>query len=706
MTVALSALTTFAPAAAEAQDEPANVPANVPASVPECTRELVEAKTDCEIIIADTIRTSVGRLEPSAYGQAVDIIRHTDIGFAPIDSVLATVPGVGLFRRADSLSAHPTAQGLSMRGIGANGAGRVLVTLDGVPLNDPFGGWVTWSGIDREGIGEIQVMKGGSAGAYGAQALAGSVELRSRHYHRTGGAASLSYGSFGTFEARARGNMEGEYGALRLSASHMESDGFYLVGASMRGDADVPAALDADRIGVGADIWSDAGTRVSASLNWYRESRVNGIEGAVNDTDALDLSLRLLHEWGDGFDYEVTAYYRTRSFANVFASLSDDRNSASPVLDQYDVPATGAGFLARARFGTIEFGLDGRHADGETNERFRNLGAGFTRDRQAGGQQWTLGGYGEWSHETVDTSLSATARLDRWRSYDGIRTESDIETGALVRQDDVPDRSGWQWSGRLGLKQAITGALDFRAAAYKSWRLPTINEYYRPFRVGNDITEANADLVPERLYGIEAGFDYEPIHALRLSATLYRNWLLDGVGNVTLAEGPGSFPPFGFVPAGGVLRQRSNIDRSITDGLELAGSLKLNNGWSLEAAYLYARARITAFDAMPDLVGKRPVQTPRHSASAGLEYKSWPDWSARLGVRYIGMVYDDDQNSRVLADTFTIDGSLAFQVTDRVQARLEAQNLFDAKVVSALSADGLETLAMRRMVRLGLSAEF
>ncbi|MCA1732903.1 MAG: Plug domain-containing protein, partial [Acidobacteria bacterium] len=62
-----------------------------------------------------------------------------------LDEKLRRVPGFTLFRRSGSRFAHPTAQGVSLRGVGASGASRALVIDDGVPLNDPFGGWVYWN---------------------------------------------------------------------------------------------------------------------------------------------------------------------------------------------------------------------------------------------------------------------------------------------------------------------------------------------------------------------------------------------------------------------------------------------------------------------------------------------------------------------------------------------------------------------------------
>ena len=56
------------------------------------------------------------------------------------DGALRYVPAFSLFRRSGSRTANPTTQGVALRGIGASGASRALVLLDGVPVNDPFGG--------------------------------------------------------------------------------------------------------------------------------------------------------------------------------------------------------------------------------------------------------------------------------------------------------------------------------------------------------------------------------------------------------------------------------------------------------------------------------------------------------------------------------------------------------------------------------------
>src|SRR6202012_3219049 len=87
---------------------------------------------------------------------------------------------------------------------------------------------------------------------------------------------------------------------------------------------------------------------------------------------------------------------------------------------------------------------------------------------------------------------------------------------------------------------------------------PSLNELYRPFRMGNNVTEANENLKPERLYGAEIaiGQDQTPVV---WGVTGFLTQLRDPIANVTLGVGPGTFPRAGVVPAGGFFIQRQNL---------------------------------------------------------------------------------------------------------------------------------------------------
>ncbi len=623
-----------------------------------------------------------------------------------LDEVLKQAAGFQLFRRAGSRTANPTAQGPTLRALGGNAAARALVLLDGVPQDDPFGGWISWDVLTPDRLGWARITRGGGAGAFGNGALAGTIELNGRPLDRAGGlAARAEYGSYDSWLASAMLDAPLGRGAVGLSARMERSDGFILIPADQRGSVDVPAKSDS--WSVEARGVAPLGDTTSLSLRAvaFEENRLAGLEVAPNRSLGVDASARLA---GEGhWRWEALAYVKHRVFESGFGAVASDRSTASASLDQYNVPATGVGGKLELRppvgeHHVLQLGMDVRAATGETHERFRNLGSGFTRQRLAGGDALTLGAFLEDSWTPGGgVTLTGGVRLDHWRFSGGRRQERDIATGALTLDQDFSSRSGTRASGRAAIAWAPTTAINLRAAAYTSLRTPTLNELYRPFRVGNDVTEANAALKPERLKGAEVGLRYQPIEAASIDLTLFDNRIEDAIGNVSRGVGPGVFPSVGFLPAGGVYRVRDNLDEVRSRGIEARGHLAYG-GWRLEGAYAYADAEVRTADAAPGLEGLALPQAPRHAASLSLAYEQATFGLMGQGT-YSAAVWEDDLNTRRLDEALTLDAQAWVNLTPSLTIRLRGQNITDAQVDSAIAANGVITRGAPRTLWVGLS---
>lgn len=652
--------------------------------------------------IATSDRVFSGLAVPDAWTDAGPAVR--------LDDALRGLGGIAQFRRAGSRTANPTSQGVTLRGLGGNAASRALVLLDGIPQDDPFGGWIAWPALGLEPA-SVLIQRGGGASLSGPGALTGAIVLTSPAAV-TGIEAELSYGSFDTVAARGRAQWRGEGVGIAVSGLADRSDGFILIPPDQRGPVDVPAgsSLVAGSLR-GALLMGDS-AEVQTRIAAFRDRRDTGLGIGGSRTRALDASVRLVSKAGqDSWRYDVSGYVKDRTLRNSLASADSTRTSASLTLDQYAVPATGWGLGAELRGPetgplALRFGADARWSSGETREHFRNLGEGFTRDRRAGGDSRILGGFIDAllrPRETV--TLTAAARLDQWSLSDGARTERDIATGAPTLALTYDDRSQTRLSGRVGASLVLTPAIEARAAAYANTRAPTLNELYRPFRVGQDVTEANAQLGMERLIGMEAGLRYQPATGVVLDAALFWNRLDDGVANVTLGRGPGTFPLVGFLPEGGVYRQRLPIDRTRSAGVELWVRAPLGGGFSADASYSFAATKVTRSSVAPELEGLRPAQSPRHQLTARLDWRR-AQTDAALGVQYTGRQYDDDANSRVLPAAALVNGELGWSFAPGWRLSAGIDNLFDARLVSAVSAAGIETLGSRRTLRLGLGARW
>jgi outer membrane receptor protein involved in Fe transport len=226
-----------------------------------------------------------------------------------------------------------------------------------------------------------------------------------------------------------------------------------------------------------------------------------------------------------------------------------------------------------------------------------------------------------------------------------------------------------------------------------------LNELYRHFRVGNDITEANPALNPEHLLGAEAGFEWQATKSFRLSATGFVNRLEDAVSNVTIGFGPGNFDPGGFVPAGGVLRQRRNLDLVVAPGVEATAEWQITPTVRSRLAYLFTRPAIerASDDA---LVGNVLAQTPEHVLIGGLDWSPTPKWKFGAQARYNSSQFEDDQNSRTLRAFTVCDVMASYEFNDHFLASLRVENLFDEQIETGRSADNLISIGAPRLVTL------
>ncbi len=647
-----------------------------------------------------------GRALPEAKAERVYDIRRISgkqIERSPtheLDQLLKEVPGLELFRRSDARSGHPTSQGVTLRALGGNASSRALLILDGVPQADPFGGWVNWPAYDPQDLSEIRVVRGGGSVANGPGALAGTIELTSRS--EAGISGELDAGSRDSFEERARAGIEAGGGVLSLSERAEKSAGFVPITEATRGSADEPAPYSewSSRARWVAPIASSS--EIQASIDGFHDWRTRGTTFTQNRTNGADASLRLV---GHGpWQWSALGYWQWRNFMSSFASVSPGRLEASRVSLQYSVPSHGVGasFEARPPVGEgveLRIGADARRTTGQSNEFYSYVAGQPTRQRAAGGASSTLGAYAETSADWGRMTLTGGARIDRWTISNGHLFEQTIATGSLLTNARYAPRGGWLPTARGGIAAPLAAYFHLRSAAYLGWRMPTLNELFRPFRAGLDATAANPELKPERLAGAEIGTDYAR-GGFSLSFTAFFNRLSDAIANVTVGEGPGIFPGVGFVPAGGTYLQRQNINAVNVRGIELSAAWT-HGPWSLGAGASLTHARIAASGAAAFLDGLRPAQTPNLGASLSAGWNQ--DGKAfSLAIRRVGSQFDNDLNTDILRAATTLDAFAQWPLTRRLALVARGENITNALVMAGINGDGSVERATPRTLWIGL----
>src|SRR5690606_21057912 len=156
-------------------------------------------------------------------------------------------------------------------------------------------------------------------------------------------------------------------------------------------------------------------------------------------------------------------------------------------------------------------------------------------------------------------------------------------------------------------------------------------------------------------------------------------------------------------PAGGVLRQRRNAGEIEASGVELDLAADLSEALSVRAALGATHARVDGGASAPQLTGKRPAQTPELTITAGADWRPIEPLRLSADLRYESARFEDDLNLRKLEPAVLVDLRAAWQVRDDAEVYIAADNLLDAEIEVGETADGVESFAAPRMLRVGFS---
>jgi iron complex outermembrane receptor protein len=614
------------------------------------------------------------------------------------DALVRTLPSAATFRRTPSLVSDPTAQGLNLRGLAPSGVARSLVLLDGIPVNDPFGGWVFWRSLPRLGLDRIEVVPSGGSALYGSAALGGVVQLVSRSIPGPSLDADVVYGNLDTGLFAARG--ADTWGPVRaaLETELLTSEGYPLVVASQRGPIDTTTPSNHAVVNGRVEVDVSDALLLSARTGLFRENQNGGTRTTTARVELAHFGAGARLRTAAQGTFTLDLFGRLQRFEQQRGRVTAGRASETRAALQ-DVPAddqgaflvwTGPDWTAGGTH-VLTAGLDARRMAGTSEEQLfpPEPTPASTLLRSAGGTQLS-GGVFVQDLYTVSPALelSAALRVDLWRNTRGEqrveRASGDVETTAFE------DRTEQQLSPRLGLRLRPVDWLTLRASGYRAFRAPTLNELYRPFQVGTVLTAANAALRAERLWGAEAGLEAEAPGGLTTRVTGFWNVLDDPITNVTLAE---PLP-------GGASRRRENLGQARVRGVEASVDWRLARQWTALLAYTFVDPTVTRAPGQPELVGKELAQDPRHRGTAILTFDDPALFTATVQLRVTGPQYEDDLNERGLGGYALVDLAASRRLFWKVDAFAAVENLFDREYLAGRA--GVDTLGPPLTVRAGL----
>jgi len=583
---------------------------------------------------------------------SVSVLSSERIEMSPAltsDDVLRQIPSFSLFRRANAIAAQPTTQGVSLRGIGPSGQSRTLVLLDGVPFNDPFGGWVYWTRVPLESVDRIEVTEDSASSLYGNIAMGGVINIVSTRPTRRMIEMKPQYSNKNSpkfdFLATDRWNDLG----VAVDGSFFNTDGYPIV-TTEAGPIDNNANVEYQNIAARLEYVPNDHFSGFFRAGYFSEDRNNAKVGELNDTRWTTISGGARARLSDGSDLQGRIFGDIQNAHFNFLAVTNPattRNLVRLATDQR-VPTNSVGGMAQWTkiFGTkhaFSAGTDYRWVDGDSEEdgyvpTVPTVIVGVTQQatlsvqRVSGGSQRSAGVFlQDVFTPTPKLTLTLNARLDHWINYDGHFLETMVSTGLPTANNKptLPDKDSTVVSPRIAALYHLTDKITAWGAYNTGFRAPTLTELYRQFSVGAITTRPNDQLNPERLKGGELGFNVAPASNLTARVTWFDNRIEDPVSNVTLST---------------TSAQKRNLGHTRIYGIQTDVEYLLGPDWRVSAAYIYDHARVTDGGEVPTLTGKTLAQVPENRGSIQIAYSNRKYANVSLGIQALGRQFNDDQN--------------------------------------------------------------
>ena len=656
------------------------------------------AQSDTVIPLGEVVVTASRVPEPKAEAPgSITVVTSKQIqdsGARELDDVLRGIPGVDLLGYSTGTQ-HPTSASLSMRGLGgaAQSISRVLVMVDGVPINDPFFSYVQWARVPLADVDRVEIVRGGGSPLWGNYAEGGVINIITKSPGANGATLETGGGSYGTYDTSLTGTYRAnDANALQAFIGFSGTHGYQAVPSYERAPFNIPTSSDAinvhvrDTIAPSGDFLAHIGVdyhdfrqQLQTILDSNAQQYVNVVADAQKQFGDSALAGALFYGHS-AFRTNNSTYFpdqtdlaaTTQSLNEIHHVMTHDAGG-SLIWSQ-----TVGGLLKDYRIGIDAHFIDGQdHTDHFVAPDFSST---FFQTH-GGGDQMFAGVFAQATLTPLEhLEITGSGRLQWLDNFNGF----DGSPGGLGA---VASRSYTSFNPRLDIKYALPAGFALRGAAYTSFRAPNVGDQFYSFAAGGFVLLPSPLLKPERLTGGEIGLDYTGSR-LRAQFSLYRTTVHDYI----VAEP--AFSPV-YTPNGWFVVQNQNIANVLAQGFEAEAAYDFGAGINGTLGYRLADSAVQSNPADPASVGKQVVDVPLHTFSAGLSYQAPEGWRVAAQAIYVSRTAwaspdhtDPGYPGKIAADDhFTMNLSASYPITPSVEAFAQVQNLFNRRyVVTSFSA--------------------
>ena len=646
----------------------------------------VTVATNLPTIVVEASRIGKRPMEMAQHVEVVDAEAIADSNVRNLAELAERMPGLNVYHLGGG---NPAMAQVQMRGYGENGFGRVLLSVDGEPLNSFDLYAPNYSRVPIRGVRRVELLYGPQTVLHGDSASAGMINVVTDdgdYSPRTYGAVhGGSWGSFGA-AAGTRGRLEDEGVGYFADVGYDRSDGYrdnsgfdiwnaqggvrkdFANGSFLRlstffNDAayDLPGPLserdyrDAPR----KSVYGDWARLTSYGVN------VSG-KGVINDENELSFvstfSQRRSHYTND--DHFEAYTYKRDYVSNIWSYR---------LAPQYECTADIADFKSDFLLGgELKYNL----LQGDAHDSYPDLGMdSWERPRT---DRWTAGGFAHEEFWLLD-SLSAVV---------GARLERDWNRNTLAEKGGHCDNFA---AGEAALNYRPVDEAKLFLRWCRFYRNPFTDEYR--WRDGRQSETTR----PETGWDVEVGGAWD----------LTDEWFASAVAYYSETENEIHYNPFAMSNENSPwLHRREGVDVAF--------------GWERDkvAGFRFAWSGVHAIKAEGTYEDNWVPGVPRQQLNLDGRVWVWDELSVSGGYRLIGARY-------AISDTPNANGRLpavgVFRLGCRYQPTwwkleglslcLDVDNLFDARycdyaVASVTSGENAWYPAAGRSFTFSIRYEF
>jgi outer membrane receptor protein involved in Fe transport len=557
------------------------------------------------------------------------------------------------------------------------------------------------------------------------------VNIVTKEPERTGAGIGVSYGSYNTGGADVSGSLiANDKLRLGLAYSHQQSSGYNLTPAQYQNANLVPTASKADNVNFSAFLTPSDSLKLFAKA-YFHQAYEDGLVWSISHNQWS--TYRLLVGGSYRFADQSSLNFSTWASGGVFGTI----NTSSGSYTLNNIGATNQ-FVSQtetapnsSQGGSVFYQLD--------TERIKDVKIGVDLRRtqvtdyislfsSATAPPTSFVNQGEHRLEgvfaqgtlrltTVPVDITVGLRGDFYQALNASQFTVNSGTNNII-----PDSSAASFDPRIGLKYYVTDELVLRAAAYRNFSEPGMNQMYRSFASGTSFTTTNPNLQPMTNVGEEAGFDFT-WKKFSLSGTYFNNNLDNFIDFVKVCNtNAACAAPFvtaaGLGPAFTTVNQYNNVGSANFRGFEFIGGWQVTPELKFSAGFTQTTAQLTSTN-FPQLerTGVQLGQVPNWMLNLGAEWRPLPGLVLNANLKSFPAYWNDTGHTQLNGGATLVDLGASYALNKFAEVYGMIQNLTNVQYLaqgytltsfegSTVSATSIPQLGMPLTVVAGLRARF